>query len=323
MRLAFLLTVVCAPVAVVAHPLAPSLLVLREGEAGRVEVEWKMPVVGVPGPPAMPVLPSGCRETTPRERFADLLGVRWRWTVACAGSTLVGAQVGIESPGPAGVVVRIVLRDGRVVERLLRAADPWFTVPAQDSAWDTVRSYVGLGVQHILGGPDHLLFVFGLVLLGGTFRRVVTIVTAFTVGHSLTLAAAVLGLVSLPAAPIEVAIAASVFLLAVELARDPARPSLLRRRPWMMAMLFGLLHGLGFAAALIEAGLPREAIPAALFGFNAGIEIGQVAFVAVVLAIRALIVPRGVPMWVARVPIYVMGALSAFWMLERTLVLFR
>ena len=323
MRLGLLLAALGCAAQAAAHPLAPSLLALRETDAGRVEVEWKVPLAGVPGTVARPVLPPGCRDASPQERSADGLGVRTRWTIACDAPTLVGARVGVEAVGPAGAVVRAVLRDGRVVERLLLASDPWLVVPAAEGVWEALRGYVALGVQHILGGPDHLLFVFGLVLLGGAFRRVAAIVTAFTLGHSLTLAAAVLGLVALPAPPIEAAIAASVFVLAVELARDPGQPSLLRRRPWMMAALFGLLHGLGFAAALTEAGLPSASIPAALLGFNAGIELGQVLFVAAVLVLGGVLATVRVPGWARWVPVYTMGSLSAFWFLQRTLALLK
>ncbi len=180
-------------------------------------------------------------------------------------------------------------------------------------------------MEHIVPGPDHLLFVFGLVLLAGRFRKVAATVTAFTVGHSLTLAAAVLGLVALPQAPIEMAIAASVLLLAIELAGDPATPSLIRRWSWAMAGVFGLLHGLGFAAALTGAGLPSTEVPAALVGFNAGIEAGQVVFVALVLAGRRLGEPvwQRLPAWGNRVPVYAMGSVAAFWWIERTAALFR
>ena len=194
---------------------------------------------------------------------------------------------------PSGAVVRVVFSDGRVAEGVLAGDPPVFQVPAAPRPWRVLVDYARLGVGHILTGPDHLLFVFGLVLLAGASRRLLTTVTAFTLGHSVTLAAAVLGLVRLPAAPIEVAIAASVFVLAVELARDPGRPSAIRRRPWVMAFVFGLLHGLGFASALTEAGLPAGEIPLALLGFNLGIEVGQIAFVGCVLAIGSVAAAAG------------------------------
>jgi hypothetical protein len=145
-------------------------------------------------------------------------------------------------------------------------------------------------------------------------------ITAFTVGHSITLSLAVLGVARVPAAAIEVVIAASVLVLAVELTRDPALPTLMRRFPWGMSLAFGLLHGLGFANALREVGLPSGDIPAALFSFNVGIEVGQLLFVLVVLAVQRVLmripVPR--PAWARWVPIYAMGSLAAFWCFERT-----
>jgi hydrogenase/urease accessory protein HupE len=199
------------------------------------------------------------------------------------------------------------------------------TIPARPRVFDVARDYVRLGVAHILTGPDHLLFVFGLVLLAGTTRRIVATVTAFTLGHSITLSLAALGLVVVPSRPIEVAIAATVLALAVELARPRAATSLVHRRPWLMAAAFGLLHGLGFAAALREAGLPEGEVPLALFSFNVGIELGQIAFVLAVLVLRRAIrgVAPNVPGWLRQLPVYGMGTLAGYWWLDRVLALIR
>jgi hydrogenase/urease accessory protein HupE len=185
-------------------------------------------------------------------------------------------------------------------------------------------------VLHIATGFDHLLFVFGLVLLARGTRRLLWTVTAFTAGHSVTLSLAALGVVRFPTAPIEVAIAGTILALAVELARGPveadrsARESLLRRRPWAVAFAFGLLHGFGFAGALAAVGLPQEEIPVALFSFNVGIELGQVAFVALVLALRRLLAPAlaGAPAWLVRAPVTAMGTLAVYWCLDRGARLF-
>src|SRR5262249_29451729 len=257
----------------------------------------------------------------------DGTGLTSRWRVECGSASLTGERIGVDrlTALSSGAVVRVVFADGRVAEGILSRDHPDFVVPAEPRPWDVFASYVRLGVNHILTGPDHLLFVFGLVLLAGTTRRLLATVTAFTLGHSVTLTAAALGLVAVPVAPIEVAIAASVFVLAVELARDPDRASAIRRRPWTMAFAFGLLHGLGFAGALAEAGLPRDEIPLALLGFNLGIETGQVAFVACVLAAGAALWPlvRRLPPWRRWVSAYAMGSLAAFWWIERTAALFR
>lgn len=310
-----------------AHPLAPALLQLREGADGRVEVTWKTPLLRPRGTAPEPVLPSRCRPVTPPTAVPDATGVLVRWTVACGPGSLVGERVGVaglrrDAPG---AVVRVEVADGRVVEGVVFAGEPSLTIPERPSARRVVAGYVRLGVTHILGGPDHLLFVLGLVLLGGTWRRLLGTLTAFTVGHSITLALAVLGVVTVPTGPIEAAIAASVFVLAVEVARPPGTATVIRRHPWTMALAFGLLHGLGFAAALREAGLPAGDIPLALLSFNLGIEAGQVLFVlAVVLVGRALGRGRArLPALLRLAPRYAMGVLAAFWWLERTVALLR
>jgi len=326
-RLALVLAVLLVATPLAAHPLAPALLEIREHAGGGADVTWKLPRARPPGAAATPVLPERCHAVTPEEAAVDGTGVATRWRIDCGQASLVGERIGIEHPEalPSGAVVRVVLADGRVVEGIMGGDPPVFVVPAAPRPWGVFVAYVRLGVGHILAGPDHLLFVFGLVLLAATTRRLLATVTAFTVGHSVTLAAAALGLVEVPVAPIEVAIAASVFVLAVELARDPARPSAIRRRPWAMAFAFGLLHGLGFASALAEAGLPRGEIPLALLGFNLGIEAGQVVFVGAVVAAGASLRPltRRLPLWGRWVPVYAMGSLAAFWWLERAAALFR
>jgi hydrogenase/urease accessory protein HupE len=310
-----------------AHPLAPCVLELRETAAGRVEVGWKTPLVRPRGAALEPVLPARCHAVGPRAVAEEGGGVWTRWVVECGPGGLVGERIGIAGPGSLalGAIVRVTLADGRLVQGVVSPARPMLTVPASPRALDVVRDYLRLGVAHILTGPDHLLFVFGLVLLAGTARRLLGTVSAFTLGHSVTLTLAALGIVDFPSRVIELAIAASVLALAVELARRPAAPTLIRRRPWAMAALFGLLHGLGFAGALREAGLPAGEIPLALLSFNAGIEVGQVAFVIAVLALRAAAgrLPERAPSWVWRVPVYGMGSLAGYWWLERALALIR
>jgi hydrogenase/urease accessory protein HupE len=304
-----------------AHPLAPSLLEVEEREPGRAAVRWRTPAARVPGVAPVPALPARCRQVGARTTATDGTAMDVGWTVDC-GAGLVGERIGVSGlDGPVtAAVVRITLADGRAVRRVVTADDPFLTVPARPRRWDVARSYGHLGVSHILRGPDHLLFVFGLLLLAATPRRVAAAVTAFTAGHSVTLAAAVAGIVRLPAAPVEVAIAASVFVLAVELARERGKPTALGRHPWVMAGIFGLLHGLGFAAALGEAGLPAGDVPLALVAFNLGVEAGQGVFVAAVLALGALAAPVVArwPTWGRRVPVYAMGSLAALWWIERT-----
>jgi hydrogenase/urease accessory protein HupE len=197
-------------------------------------------------------------------------------------------------------------------------------VAGEPSRMDVLRDYAKLGIKHIATGLDHLLFVFGLLLLTGGTRLLLATITAFTIGHSVTLALAALEIIKVPQAPIEVVIAVTIYVLAVELARDVAPQStLLRRRPWAMAFSFGLLHGLGFAGALREAGLPANDVPLALLSFNVGIEIGQVAFVSIVLAATAMLrtaLATAAP-WAYRVPVYAMGIASSYWILVRATAL--
>jgi len=309
-----------------AHPLAPALLELREIGEGRVEVLWKTSSTRIPGSNVQPVLPAHCTSVgIPRLELGPG-SVTTHLTLECGEQGLVGAEVGVNDLEAARIsaLLRLELADGRSFQRVLRRDAPRATVPERESAWEVLRSYGELGGEHILTGLDHLLFVLGLLLLVGGGRRLVATVTAFTVGHSVTLSLAVLGIVNLPTGLIELGIALSVFVLALELARGAdATPSLLRRRPWGMAGTFGLLHGMGFAGALSEVGLPQADIPLALFSFNVGIEIGQLAFILAMLALAWILRRplRAVPPWMEQAPVYALGTLAAFWCYERAATL--
>lgn len=309
-----------------AHPLAPLLLEVREEGGGRMDVGWKTPTLMPLGTAPSPVLPDRCRPLGPPVTVAEEAGVRAHWTVDCGSGGLVGERVGVAGlVGPMLALVRVVPADGSVVQRLVSAGTPFLVVPARAAPGAVLRDYLALGVQHILSGPDHLLFVFGLVLLAATPRRLLGTITAFTAGHSVTLSLAALGLARVPSRPIELGIALSVLALAIELAREPGRSTSMRRWPWAMAAAFGMLHGLGFAAALREAGLPAGEIPLALLAFNVGIEVGQVAFVVAVLGVGAALggVVGRLPRWLRRVPVYAMGSLAAFWCFARAAAFLR
>ena len=307
-----------------AHPLAPALLDVTEMTDGSLAVVWKVSVFGLPGAVLRPALPADCRPTGRPTEAQDAESVTIRSTVRCDGAGLVGREIGVDGlvAGKSDALLRVTLADGRVVKSVLRAAAPRLTVPERDRPFDVVRAYAALGFEHIMTGPDHLLFVFGLLLLVGSGRLLVRTITAFTVGHSITLSLAALGLARVPPRPIEVGIALSVFVLAVELAREARpTPTLMQREPWAMAGVFGLLHGLGFAGALAEVGLPAGEIPTALFAFNVGIELGQLCFVGVVLVAASGLARLAAPRLVGArwIPVYAMGSLSALWCIERTL----
>ncbi len=317
-------TLLAAPAA--AHRLAPSLLEARELGSGRVEVRWKTPQVQPRGGELQPELPDHCPPVGAARAERGATGVTLRWRVDCGSRGLVGATLRVRGlrESRTAALVRVELEDGRTVQAVLDAERDAFEVPARQGARRVAGEYLALGGGHILGGLDHLLFVLGLVLLVSGRRALVLTVTAFTAGHCVTLSLAALGFVRFSPRPVEFAIALSVLVLAVELAngtRQPrrARASLLRRQPWTMALLFGLLHGLGFAGALARVGLPAEEIPLALLSFNAGIELGQLAVVAAVLGGALLLRPafaRG-PAWLVRAPAYGIGSLAAFWCFQR------
>jgi len=300
----------------------PAYLELREAGGDRYDVLWKVPALGDDARPAAHVrFPDGT-EALGQPRGLAAGGARVeRWQVRHAGG-LVGQTVRIEglAGGVSEVIVRVERRDGTSqIERLLPER-PSFTVAAPAGKGELAWSYLVLGVEHILGGVDHLLFVLALLLIGRGGRRILATVTAFTVAHSLTLAAATLGWVHVPGPPVEAVIALSIVFVAGEIVHGRrGRPGLTARAPWLVAFSFGLLHGLGFAGALAEVGLPQKAIPLALLTFNVGVELGQLAFVAAVLSLRAAAtrLPVRPPAWASWAPPYAIGAVAAFWVIER------
>lgn len=321
---ATLVLVAVAPLAARAHGLDPAALTLRETAPGVYDVHWRTSALRLPGADVRPVLPPRCRTTSDvvPEDGADHVGLRW--TIDCGPEGLAGERIRVDDLAAAKInaLVSITGLDGDGIQGVLGPRTPAFDVPAHASRGGVVRDYVALGIEHILTGPDHLLFVLGLLLLVSASRLLVKTITAFTLGHSVTLSVAALGVATVPSRPVEVLIAVSVLTLAVELARDADDPTLLRRFPWAMAIAFGLLHGFGFAGALAEAGLPSGQIPLALVSFNAGIELGQLAFVATVLA-GGFALRRSLPLVATlstRPAVYAMGILSAYWCLERIAV---
>ncbi len=306
-----------------AHALDPILFELKEREDGKVDVVWKAPNARVPGVDLVPILPPECKTVGTVAREDDAEATTAKWTMDCGGG-IVGRTVGVTGLETTDALLRVTLLSGAVDRRVLGAERPTVVVQGEPSRMDVLHDYAMLGVEHIATGIDHLLFVFGLLLLTAGTRQLLATITAFTLGHSVTLALAALQIVQVPQAPVEVVIAVTIYILAVELAREVATGStLLRRRPWAMAFSFGLLHGLGFAGALREAGLPHNDVPLALLSFNLGIEAGQIAFVAAVLAVYALARPvlRGLPFAARRAPVYAMGAASFYWILERAAAL--
>jgi hydrogenase/urease accessory protein HupE len=287
-------------------------------------VLWKTSRYRATGSDVEPILPGDCHASSASSAVEDADSLTLRWEVRCAHG-LVGQSIAIGGLGPAGIdaLIRVMLADGRVVRGVVRANAPRFVVPAREALQTVARTYLAIGAQHVVSGLDHLLFLAALLLLARRTRAFVEAVAAFTVGHSLTLALATLGILPLPSQPIELAIALSVFAMAVELTRESAAPTLLRRRPWLIALPFGLLHGFGFADALRQIGLPAGEVPLALLSFNLGIELGALGVVAALLLLAAALrrLPRPLPVWAAQAPVYVIGTLAAYWCFERAFAL--
>ncbi len=309
-------------VAALAHEVRPAYLELREAAPDTYDVLWKVPAVGDTLWMALSVrFPEDTRRITePREFFSGAARLE-RWRIQRPGG-LGGQTIGIQ--GLAGTHMDALVRVTRLngVTQTARATPdaPAIVIETTASDWQVTRTYLLLGIEHILLGIDHLLFVLALVLLVKGWKRLVGTITAFTLAHSLTLAAATLGLIHVPGPPVEACIALSIVFVAAESLHSRAgRPGLTERAPWLVAFIFGLLHGLGFASALREVGLPPHAIPIALLFFNVGVEIGQLAFIAAVLgliaAVRRIRLP--VPRWAPLIPPYAIGAIAMFWVIQR------
>ena len=340
-----------------AHEVRPAYLELNETSAGRFEVLWKQPVLADAEPgairrlPLRPAFPAHCHEAGRSLPEVTASALIERWTIDCGTGGLGDAPIEIAGLPRTltDVLLRVRFRGGATVDHLLRPEAPRAAVRPETGGGMAVPAYLRLGVEHLLFGFDHILFVVGLTFLVRRPLQLVQVVTAFTAAHSITLALSTLGVVTLPQRPVEAVIALSILFLAVELARSVGgaagareqrsadahrqdgggegaggareQRSALARSPWAIAFGFGLLHGFGFAGALADIGLPEQARAMALLLFNVGVEIGQLAVVGLLLALLYGLRARraALPAVAAQVPIYVMGTVSAYWFLERVL----
>ena len=306
-----------------AHRLQPAYLEISEQGAGTFNVLWKRPFVGNKPMSIYPRLPETCSNLTePVLAPSDAAAIE-RWLIDCGKNGLTNQTIVIDGlvKTVTDTLVRIELADGSMHTSVLRPASATFIVPEKPSKTKVAGSYLGLGVEHILGGFDHLLFVLGLLLIVRSTSLLVKTITAFTLAHSVTLAMAALGFIYVPQTPVEAVIALSILFLATELAKQHrGEIGLTSIAPWLVALSFGLLHGFGFAGALSEIGLPQTDIPLALLFFNVGVEVGQLMFVAAVLVFQMLIQKTKLnwPTWAQQVPAYAIGTLAAFWCIQRT-----
>jgi hypothetical protein len=310
-----------------AHEARPGYLEIQETAPGQFSVLWRTPVLAGMRLPVSLRLPDDVKNLKEPivQELADSL-VERRWIDAgpdgLAGKRieLIGLQLTITD-----VLVRAEMLDGREWTAIARPSHPWVEMAASQTRLEVVGTYAVEGVRHILFGADHLLFVLGLLLIVTSRWMLLKTVTAFTIAHSITLAIATLGYAEAPALPLNAAIALSILFLGPEIVRSwRGQTSFTIRHPWVVAFAFGLLHGFGFASALTGAGLPRSELPLALLSFNVGVEVGQLGFIALILALERsfrLLEIRWAG-WVRALPGYTVGSLGAFWTVQRVVVLF-
>ena len=314
-----------------AHEVRPGYLQIKQVDAINYHLLWKVPAKGDQRLGLYVRLPEDCRNTVVKSRFDGGAYIE-RWRATCGAGLKDGtiAIDGLEATRT-DVLARVEHRNGQTQTVRLTPSRPEFKVTGTAGPAAVVRTYFKLGVEHILLGFDHLLFVLALLFLVQGRRRLLATITAFTLAHSLTLAAATFGWLQVPQAPVEAVIALSIMFVAVEvLHRHRGRTGIATRKPWIVALTFGLLHGLGFAGALRAVGLPDHAIPLALAFFNVGVEAGQLLFVAAVFlffwlanqsmgrraaAVGHSFLPGTI---LTRAASYVIGTLAAFWLIERT-----
>ncbi len=319
---AVLFVLLAAPPVARAHETRPIYLEIKETEPGRFRVLWRTPVLAGMRLPVALRMPDGVRnleEPALQELTDSLLERRF---VDPGPNGLGGRR--IEFPGLeltiTDVLVRIERLDGTRSTELVRPSRPWIEITAPRGTLATAGVFLTQGVEHILLGVDHLLFVLGLLLIVRTPWMLVKTITAFTLAHSITLAIATLGYAHVPAPPLNAAIALSILFLGPEIVRAwRGGTSFTIRHPWVVAFAFGLLHGFGFASGLAAIGLPQRDIPLALLMFNFGVELGQLAFVALVLLlVRAFrVLEMHWPRPAELAPAYLVGSLGAFWTIQR------
>jgi len=306
-----------------ADEIRPGYLELTSTDDTVYSIKWKVPMKGDMVLSLNPVLPDSCTERTPPSAMATGGAMITRWSISCTAGIAYGhiRIDGLENT-MTDVLVRVVGQNGMTQMVRLTPSETGFVVAAETTSLEVIKVYTALGIEHILLGVDHLLFVFALLLIVSGWRRLIGTITAFTLAHSITLFAATLGWVHVPQAPVEAVIALSILFLATEIIHNrQGKPGMAKRFPWLVAFIFGLLHGFGFAGALAEIGLPEQSIPLALLFFNVGVELGQLLFVATVVGVgwilRKLVAEKALQGGEVAAS-YLIGGLSAFWVIERT-----
>ena len=317
--------VLLLPAPLGAHEARPGFLELRQIDAASYSLLWKKPAGGEVEVYIAPMVPKDCRFISSGRQQLTPGALVMRGTLVCPGG-IDGRTLAIDGLDATltDVIVRIHHADGRLESHVVKPDAPSVTLGAATSGWQRAAGYLTLGVNHILLGVDHLLFVLGLLLIVRGRWMLVKTISAFTLAHSITLAIATLGYASAPLPPLNAAIALSILFLGPEIVRTwRGGTSFTIRHTWVVAFAFGLLHGFGFASGLTAMGLPRAEIPLALLLFNVGVEVGQIAFVLLIVALERAFRTLEItwPRFVQALPGYAVGSLGAFWTIQRTAIL--
>jgi len=303
-----------------AHEIRPAFLQIIQTSETTYEVFWKVPSMGDAVPKIYPVFPPFFTVEELKRPNQIPGSVIYSYTIS-SKETLAGKILTIDGLNKTLIdaLVTVTYLNGEKVTLMLQPDKDSTIIPGETSTYDVIKTYSILGVEHILLGIDHLLFVLALILITKGKWKIIKTITAFTIAHSITLSLAVLGYVNFPTPPVEAVIALSIVFLAVEIIKNlNGKHTLTSKKPWLVAFTFGLLHGFGFAGALANIGLPQLDIPFALAFFNVGVELGQIAFVVVVLAlIKLLSLKKQWSMYLKQIPAYAIGSLATFWMIER------
>lgn len=311
-----------------AHEIRPAYLELTEGKDKKWNVLWKQPVMGEIAVKLVPHLSSEWLEVNPSKVSLTHSFLIKKWnSIDPGGLSLKGQTITIEGLESTITDVLVVIRfsDGKSIQEILNPKSPSFKISNENQASIQILGYIKLGVEHILEGIDHLLFVLGLLLLVRKKSLLLKTITAFTIAHSLTLTSAVLGWIYIPQEVVEAIIALSIVFMGVELINSyKGIEGLTIRYPWLIAFSFGLLHGFGFAGALMDIGLPEDSIASCLLLFNVGVEIGQLMFVSAALILMWLFKSfiESLPIWTKWIPPYAIGSFASYWLIERLLVIF-
>ena len=319
-----ILLAVMLPIITWAHEIRPGYLNIKEDADHSLQITWKQPVMGEYAIPLHPSISSGWMvDSLAAISYTESYLVK-RWQIPANHASLDEQTISIAGLEKTitDVLVQVTLLNNISFTYLIKPIQPFVKLNLSKPQSPPVWQYIQLGIYHIWSGYDHLLFVLGLLLLVTKRSRLIWTITAFTVAHSITLALATLHLINVSASFTEAAIALSIVFLAVELMRHyKGTNGFAYNYPWLVSFMFGLLHGLGFASALQDVGLPENNIPLALFLFNVGVEAGQLAFVFMMLLLIAGIrrTRFQLPQWSYKLPAYMIGTMAMYWFIERVI----